>query len=295
VNLYGDAQRVARGRHAVVTSADLPITMNAARWRASHDQGVARPYRGVYLIGPTGVDLLDRARAALAVTPGAVIGFDTAAALLGFGVFGSDTVHLVVPAGGRFPQRRGISAHQSILPIEPWLVRGVPCTPAARTAIDLARVLSRRDGLSILDAALAQGVCDPDQLIAESLLHQRLKGCLRAQELAPLADGRAQCVQESHLRLILHDAGLDSFEPQVPVWDGGEWPRYLLDLADVRRKVAAEYDGASHLDRDRMSRDRKRHNYLEGIGWRMRYFTSDDLYRRPSEVVRIVKAALARS
>jgi very-short-patch-repair endonuclease len=76
------------------------------------------------------------------------------------------------------------------------------------------------------------------------------------------------------------------------VWDGREWPRYYLDLADPRRRVAAEYDGSSHLDRARLRADRERHNYLDSAGWRMRYFTDRDIYRPPSYVVRVVEAAL---
>ena len=54
---------------------------------------------------------------------------------------------------------------------------------------------------------------------------------------------------------------------------------YVVDLADRRLRVAAEYDGSSHLDRARLRSDRTRHNYLSTRHWRMRYFTDQDLYR----------------
>ncbi len=298
MSLYRDAQLfpgTLRGRNTVARSAslkDFGVTPEAASWGVFRGR-IARPYRGVYLLGPSLPDLLDRVRATLAVSPtDAVVGFYTAAALLGFGAVKSDEIHVVVPAGGPFPQRRGIVAHQSVVPVgEPLLIRGVPCTTAARTAVDLARVLTRPDGLSILDAALASGRCDQHALLVESFRHSGLKGSRRAQELIALSDGRSQCAQESHLRLIVHDGGLLDFDPQVPVRDEYGRTRYYLDLADPHRRVGAEYDGSSHLDRRRLRHDRYRHNYLETSGWRMRYFTDRDIYTRSSEIIRILRAA----
>jgi very-short-patch-repair endonuclease len=106
-----------------------------------------------------------------------------------------------------------------------------------------------------------------------------------------MSDGRSQCAQESHLRLVVHDGGLLDFVPQVPVRDEYGRIRYFLDLADPHRRVGAEYDGSSHLDRNRLRLDRQRHNYLETNGWRMRYFTDRDIYTRPSEIIRILRAA----
>lgn len=296
MSLYRKAQQLSQSLHganAVITTSELPLSKAAVQWRTSR-QRLARPFRGFYLVGPTQPDLVDQCRAALALSsPVAVVGFHTAAALMGFGVVTSDDVHLVVPAGGPFPQRANIRVHQSVVPVAACLVRGVPCTSPVRTAIDLARALPRPEALAVLDAALAYEVCTHSELAAEVTRHQRLKGYRRALELVPLADGRSQCSQETHLRLILRDAKLTSFEPQVPVLDRHGRVRYKLDLADPRWKVAAEYDGESHLDRSRLRSDRARHNYLETHGWRMRYFTDVDVYQRPEEVIRTLRVALA--
>jgi very-short-patch-repair endonuclease len=296
VTLYRELREfptTLRGAGVLVPTAELPMSVNAARWRAARSR-IARPYRGLYLLGPTPPDLADLAKAALAVAPPhAVVGFHTAAALLGFGVVTSADVHLVVPAGTAFPQRRGITVHQSVVPIGPFAVRGIRCTSPARTAIDLARVLPRPDALAVLDAALASQTCTPAELAEEVRRHRRLKGFRQASALVPLADGRAECAQETHLRLILRDARITSLVPQVPVRDRYGRVLYRLDLADEHLRVAAEYDGLSHLDRDRLRTDRARHNFLAAQHWRMRYFTDVDLYRRPDYVVRTVRAALA--
>jgi very-short-patch-repair endonuclease len=300
VSLYRDAKlfpETLSGHTLVARTADLArhgVTPEAASWRVSRGR-MAKPYHGVYLFGTTPPDLLDRVRAAMEVSPPrAMVGYFTAAALQGFGVVPADRIHLVVPAGSPFSQRRGIACHQSVVPVtDPVVVLGVLCTPPARTAIDLARTLRRHEALAVYDAAIANGALDKDALTRESYLHSGLKGSRRAQELIQLADGRSQCAQESHLRLIVHDGGLLDFVPQVPVPDAYGRTRYYIDLGDPRRRVGAEYDGSSHLDRSRLRDDRQRHNDLETLGWRMRYFTDRDIYRRSCEIVRTLRAAQA--
>ncbi|MEK8108019.1 DUF559 domain-containing protein [Micromonospora sp. M12] len=63
-------------------------------------------------------------------------------------------------------------------------------------------------------------------------------------------------------------------------------PLYRLDLGYRRHRVGVEYDGSSHLDRVRLRHDRARTNWLAANGWRMRHFTDQDLYRRPSQIIR---------
>jgi very-short-patch-repair endonuclease len=228
--------------------------------------------------------------------PDAMVGYHTAAALLGFGVIEDAAVHLVLPAGRGIPHRPGIVAHASALPIDkPVTVLGLPCTPAARCAVDLARMLARPNALSTLDAALAAGACTADDLAAELILHCGLKGIHQARDLVPLADPRSQCRQETHLRLVLHDGGITGLTPQHPVLDECGWVTYVLDLADVEHRIGVEYDGISHVDRNRLREDRSRHNWLESHGWRMRYFTDRDLYRRADYILRTVRAARTRS
>jgi very-short-patch-repair endonuclease len=292
VDLYRDAREFPSTLIGARTPARCEavrasgITKDALSWRARHGR-LDRPHQGAYLLGRSKPDLLDDIRAALLVSPpNSVIGYHTAAQLMGFGIIRSSTVHIVVPAGGRFPQRRGITVHQSVVPIEePETVLGVSCTSATRCALDLARGLRRLDALPVLDAAVATGRCDLEGLLAELKRHDGLRGVYQARSLVPLADPRPQCRQESQLRLILYDGGLRCFVPQLPVLDEDGFVRYYLDLADEATLVAAEFDGASHLDRTRLRADRDRHNWLEGRGWRMRYFTDRDIYYRPDGIV----------
>jgi very-short-patch-repair endonuclease len=302
MDLYRTAREfpytLGRGR-ALLSAEELRETgsTRSAQWWQVHHGQLGRPFRGAYLRGGGSANLLDAARAALMVAPpGAVLGFHTAAALLGFGVVEDTNIHIVVPAGYGTPQRGGITAHQSVVPVgEPAQVLGLPCTPPARCAIDLARTLPPHDALPVLDAALQAGDCETDTLLGELKEHDSLKGIRQARDLVPLADARPECRQESQLRLIIHDGGLRGFVPQVAVSDEHGRVRYYLDLADPASRVVAEYDGASHLDRARLRADRERHNWLESRGWRMRYFTDRDLYPASPVIIHTLLTARSRA
>ena len=188
---------------------------------------------------------------------------------------------------------KGVAAHASVLPVlDPVLVDGIPCVPPERCAIDLARRLRRGDALAVLDAALRSGQCRPEQLAAEVARHVGLPGVRQARELTAYADPRAECVQESQLRLVLLDGRLPAPEPQVWVDDRQGHPTYRLDLGYRDRKVGIEYDGSTHTDPNRLQADRHRHNWLSAHGWQMRYFTARDLYRTPFAIPDLIRPLL---
>ncbi|WP_117665727.1 type IV toxin-antitoxin system AbiEi family antitoxin domain-containing protein [Micromonospora sp. MW-13] len=223
----------------------------------------------------------------------AVVGFQTGAQLHGFEALPTKYVHVIVPAGSVVPQIRGVLAHEAVLPVrDVRQVCGVPCASAARCAVDLARTTRRMDALPLLDLCLRVGACLPDELRTEVSRHARLRGVRQARQLVDLADPRAECRQESQLRLVLVDAGLPVPEPQL--WVPDEWgvPLYRLDLGYRTRRIGIEYDGVSHLDRDRLRHDRSRMNWLSAHGWHMRYFTDRDLYRRPRHIATTISALL---
>lgn len=250
-----------------------------------------RARRGVYADGP--IEDLDALRALLLCLPSeAMLSRHTAARLHGFGVLPEGAVHVQLPPEVPRPRLPGVVVHHSAVPVEPVLVRGLPCAPAPRCAVDLARTVRRLDALPVLDAVLRAGVVSRDGLVEEVLSHGGLPGVRQARSLVPLADGRAECRQESQLRLVLIDGGLPVPEPQVWVLDEDGARRYRLDLGYRRRRIGIEYDGLSHLDRERLRYDRDRANWLASEGWTMRHFTDRDLYRRPAHIVTTIRALL---
>ncbi|MFI6259138.1 DUF559 domain-containing protein [Micromonospora zamorensis] len=217
----------------------------------------------------------------------AVVGFHTGAQLHGFGDVRSPDVHVIVPAGEKVPRIQGVITHEAVLPVrDPVRLAGVPCAPAVRCAVDLARSLHRMEVIPLLDLCLRVGACQPEELQVEVARHDRLRGVCQARELVPRADPRAECRQESQLRLVLIDGGLPPPEPQIWVPDNNGIPLYRLDLGYRQHRVGVEYDGSSHLDRARLRRDRSRMNWLAANGWQMRHFTDLDLYRRPTHIIK---------
>ncbi|HEX5543703.1 MAG TPA: DUF559 domain-containing protein [Micromonospora sp.] len=298
-DLYDQAAQIPRllqgdttpRRHADLIRSGLTPGMLRTALRNGR---LIRPIRDAYLPARHPADLLDLARAVLLVAPPAsVLGRQTAAVLHGFGVVPAREIQIVVPAGAPVPQRRGVTAYQTVLPFDGVTeLFGLPCLPAARCAIDLARTLPRPDALAVLDAALRAGACREEELIAEVARHDGLRGVRQARELVPLAAPLAECRQETHLRLLLHDGRLPAPTPQLAVADEWEIVRYRLDLGYEKHRLGVEYDGRSHLDRRRLQRDRRRHNWLTSRGWDLRYFTDLDLYRHPELVVATIRRAL---
>ena len=267
-----------------------------AQVRGRVDDGrLLHPFRDVYLEQPEGVDDLAALRAVFVrLPPGAALCRQSAAALHGFGDFAPlpRGVHVVLPRGAWRTRIRGLRTHEAVLPYELELVGGVPCTSLSRTAIDLARASRRLDALPVLDGALRAGATI-DDLVAEVAGHARLHGVCQARQLLPWADPGAQCRQESQLRLLAMDSGLPRPTTQLGLVDEFGIARYYLDLAWERYRLGVEYDGRSHTDVDRLRHDRERHNWLAAHGWKMRYFTDVDLYRRPSYIGSVLRAALA--
>ncbi|WP_446218466.1 endonuclease domain-containing protein [Micromonospora sp. IBHARD004] len=222
----------------------------------------------------------------------AMLTMQSAARRHGFGVLPEGAVHVQVPPEVSRPRLPGLVVHHSVLPVRPVMIRGLPCVPAAQCAVDLARTVRRWDAMPVLDAALRTRAVARDDLFHELTMHRGLRGVRQARDLVALADGRAECRQESQLRLVLIDGGLPAPEPQVWVQDECGVPRFRIDLGYRERRVGIEYDGLSHLDRERLRHDRDRVNWLDASGWRMRYFTDRDLYRRPAQIIATVRAAL---
>jgi hypothetical protein len=251
-----------------------------------------RPTRGVYADGSLDDD--ERLQALFLRLPAeAVLARRTAAHRLGFDLTPPTTTQIMLPPGVARPRMPGVTVFEAVVPVgEPVVVRGIPCAPAVRCAVDLARTSRRLDALPVLDAVVRSGLATYGDLLAEVDRHHGLRGVCQARELIPLADGRAECRQESQIRLVLIDGKLPRPDVQIWVCDARGVPRFRLDLGYEAKRVGVEYDGTSHLDRGRMHHDRDRGNWLAAQGWTMRYFTDRDLYRRPDHIVDAVRAAL---
>jgi hypothetical protein len=102
------------------------------------------------------------------------------------------------------------------------------------------------------------------------------RGCTQLRELVEYADGRAESLRESWVRMEVIDAGLPIPEPQVWVRLPG-LGRRRLDMAYPGRKVALEHDGDEHhSDEVDVAADAERREALRLAGWHVIVIRKED-------------------
>jgi very-short-patch-repair endonuclease len=276
-----------QARDAGLSPGQLAQLVRSDRWR--------RPWRGAYLV-PGAHPVRGRIRAALLGRPDAVVCDLSAARLLRFDGLppeGRDEpVHLRLPTRRARAQPRGLVLHWGEICVEDIVtVAGIPTTSPARTLADLVLRRGRYEAVALMDAALRTGHLD--DLRRARTLTTRRAGAASRHDWWELADGRAESVLETWLRLTLSDAGLPAAQVQWPVRDGeGRFAR--LDLAYPSQRVDVEADGVTVHDRPgAVYRDRWRQNLLANLGWTVLRFTWADLLHRPRYVAQTVRSALS--
>lgn len=178
-----------------------------------------------------------------------------------------DPVEVALPHRRRVRSREGLLVTgESLDPDELSRHNGVRLTTVARTAFDLARRLPLEQAVAAVDALLRAGEVQPDAVLEIAERHGRASGRRQVVEALRLCDPRAESPRESLLRLAVARAGLPAPVPQFEVRAGDRFMA-RLDLAWPEARVALEYDGAHHRERDQYGRDVARHNALRAAGW----------------------------
>lgn len=114
---------------------------------------------------------------------------------------------------------------------------------------------------------------------------------MQARRLAAEADGLAGSPQETRLRLLFSREGLPAPIAQFRVFgDDGFIAR--VDFACPELKLAIEYDGAWHGEREHFAKDRQRLNRLVAAGWTVLRATAEDL-RNPRALAARIRALRA--
>ncbi|GAB2557344.1 hypothetical protein GCM10027269_08660 [Kribbella endophytica] len=163
-------------------------------------------------------------------------------------------------------------------------------TTPVRTVLDCARALPLNEALAVADSALHLGLVDHDELVDVA---SRLAGPYRRRirRVVGLADRRSESVLESALRAILIEAGIEGFEPQVPVRDTEFSAR--LDLGHRQRKIGIEAEGFEHHGtRAALVKDCRRQVNLTLRGWMVLRFSWEDIMYDPEWVAEAVREAL---
>ena len=263
---------------------DHPFTLTAARnlgisrgriSSALKQRVVVRLFHGVYVRADVELSMVARAAAAaLVMSPHSVVCDRTAAWIWGVECFMLRELDVVPPLetftlrGHRAPNREQVrGGERDLAPDDYVTVAGVRLTTPLRTALDLGCRLNRRDALAAIEAIMrAHGLVAFDLIRCLPRFAGR-RGVVQLRELLALADHRSESPGESWTRLEIIDHGLSRPEVQWWVYEAGR-PKYRLDLAYPRAKIAIEYNGEdNHTSDEDVAADAERRAWLESRGW----------------------------
>jgi hypothetical protein len=266
---------------------------------------VQRPFTGVRSLDLDLEDVLDRCRAyEPLLRPGEAFSHGTAASLFGLPLpERPDTVHVLAPLGATRARGRGVTGHVASVALPLVHRHGLPVVAPAFVWCQLAGELTLYDLVALADA-IATGrrrgqVREPPlatlgELAGAARDWPPRRGTANLLAALPRVREGAESPKETHLRLMMVDAGLPEPVPNAPV----RLPSGSVvhpDLSYPLRRIAFEYLGDIHrTDRRRWQDDLRRRRELAAAGWHVVEVTADDLGWNRSAFVSGVRGLLAR-
>ncbi|GLZ45398.1 hypothetical protein Acsp06_15830 [Actinomycetospora sp. NBRC 106375] len=271
----------------------VAVRAGATTWRRLDGPAFDRLGYDTYVAAGTVLDLRGRATAAALAVPGAVVGGYAAADILGADCAPRDaTVELVV-GRRRLRAREGVRLRQDVLAEgETMPFDGVTVTSPRRTMFDLACTVDHDEAVAVVDGLGRRFRIAPESLLSYPAARDNPRGGRRLAAVVADADTRAESRPETLARLTMRRAGLTP-TPQLEVRD--IWGVFVgrLDFAWEDCRLGAEYQGDQHrADREQWLRDAARTADFTSCGWSIIPITSDDVFRRPAEFVRRMRAAV---
>jgi hypothetical protein len=227
--------------------------------------------------------------AVLACGPGAVLSHRSAAALLALRDWGHTKIEVTVPSRSS-RRHEGIKVHRSttLTDNDVTVVNNIPCTTVARTLLDLAEVVTRRQ----LERAFDQGeileVLDlkaiEDQLVRNPT-RPGAKAVRKVLETHYIGKTPTWSENEEALLAITRSLGIpDPDTNQFVVLDDGG-PPIRVDFVWRDQRVALEADSDKwHNTRQRFEQDRVRDQRLIAAGWTIIRTTWRQMTQRPHEL-----------
>ena len=280
--LLGRAFRVAEARDRGV---------GGSRMRRAD---LVRPVHGVRV--PAGTDV-DRVRAlALVLGPRRRFSHTTAAALWGAPLPSAAStdagIHVASLDGAALVRRPGVVAHRTTDP-KVSRVDGLPTSTPARTWAECATVLGHRELVVLGDHLVGRsGLASPEDL--GRAIRPRGHGAVAARAALELVRVGSESRMETLLRLGVVDAGFPEPELNMDVYD--ERGAFLgrVDMCWPALRIALEYDGDHHRERDVFRYDQRRANGFTVNGWIVIHATASDAAQPAVLYERLRQAFAAR-
>jgi hypothetical protein len=281
---------LAERQHGVVEYAQLiqlGVSEDMITWW-SRDGRLVQVHRGVYAVGHANLSVHGRFLAAvLACGPKAALSHESAAVLWGLRHPRGPRIDVTVPTPGGRAGRRVVVVHRSLVrPGEITIRDGIRVTTPARTLLDLAGILTRRQFERTIDQADFLGL-DVSGLAPRP--GKRGGALLRA----VLTDHDAgstwtRSQLEERMLALCRSAGLPP--PRINEYVAG----FEVDFHWPDQKLVVEIDDwSSHRGRGAFERDRHSDAALVVLGWRVVRITRARLARDPRGVAAQLTRLLA--
>ncbi|HEY3084924.1 MAG TPA: DUF559 domain-containing protein [Candidatus Dormibacteraeota bacterium] len=171
------------------------------------------------------------------------------------------------------------------------LRRGLRATSAIRTVTDLARRPPLLEAVIVINMATHRRLVDQRDLLTWAAAHPHRRGVRILRQAIDLSEPGTESPMETRLRLLLVFAGLPRPKVQVALYDESGSFVARPDLYYPGKRLAIEYDGATH--RQSLAGDNRRQNRLIDAGFSVLRFTAADLLKTPIALVALVRRALA--
>lgn len=207
-------------------------------------------------------------------------------------------LHVAVRKPQRGPRDRRVKAHHVIdRPGLVWTIADMPVANPWETWAQLAWLLSEDELVVAGEALLAKGRSRVRRTL-ENLVSVAGDPTRHFHAKLAAAAGRlrigSRSAAETRFRLFLVRNGLPEPEVNVRLYRGNG--RFLAecDLVYRRERVAVEYEGDGHREKQQFRRDITRVEALQDEGWHVVRVTEDDATRDPVATVGRIRRALQR-
>ena len=217
----------------------------------------------------------------------------TAARLWGAPLPGRERDRNHVSTAGRGPlmRRPGVTGHRARADAPMTTVRGVRCSTPEQAWWECASVLGLRDLVAVGDHLVGRSALTTIDGLAASIRpgHRHVRVARAAIELVRAG---SESAMETWFRLALVDAGFPEPVLNLDVEDPSGTFLGRVDMAWPEYRIAFEYDGDHHRDREVFQHDQRRDNGFVVNGWLVVHATALDA-SRPALVFERLRQAFA--
>ncbi|MQA77781.1 MAG: hypothetical protein GEV10_04765 [Streptosporangiales bacterium] len=232
-----------------------------------------------------------------------VVSHLSAAALYGLPLWDADLrqVHVTRTDMGAARTEGGVHHHVGNLRAgDTTWIDGVAVVQTARAVVETACFASFETAVVAADAALYRDLATPDDLADASAELHAWPYSHDVGAVVGFADGRAESVGESRLRVLFDRMSMPEPVPQVTITDSDGAVVGRVDFLFAEERTVVEFDGKVKYAPDGadpalvLFREKRREDRLRELGYEVVRIVWSDL-AHPERVVAKVRAAFARA